>query len=176
MAYLGTKPANAVLTSEQIGDGVVATADLADGAITKSKMASNGAWSPAGTVLQVVNATYSVQTDFSTASYVDTGLTATITPSSANSKILVLVNQIGIFRTAGTPYGVLRLVRGATQITIFGGEFTAVDGGGLSSAYLDSPATTSATTYKTQIFASGATMQLQRNSGSSSICLLEIAG
>jgi hypothetical protein len=40
MAYLGTKPANAVLTSEQIGDGVIATADLADGAITSAKIAA----------------------------------------------------------------------------------------------------------------------------------------
>jgi hypothetical protein len=40
MAYLGTKPANAVLTSEQIGDGVIATADLANGAVTNDKAAS----------------------------------------------------------------------------------------------------------------------------------------
>jgi hypothetical protein len=40
MAYLGTKPANAVLTSEQIGDGVIATADLANGAVTQAKLAS----------------------------------------------------------------------------------------------------------------------------------------
>jgi hypothetical protein len=38
MGYLGTKPANAVLTSEQIGDGVIATADLANGAVTQAKL------------------------------------------------------------------------------------------------------------------------------------------
>jgi hypothetical protein len=42
MAYLGTKPSNAVLTSEQIGDGVITTADLADALITTAKIA-NGA-------------------------------------------------------------------------------------------------------------------------------------
>lgn len=41
MAYLGTKPANAVLTSEQIGDGVIATADLANGAVTQAKLGTN---------------------------------------------------------------------------------------------------------------------------------------
>jgi hypothetical protein len=41
MAYLGTKPANAVLTSEQIGDGVITTADLADGSITQTKLATS---------------------------------------------------------------------------------------------------------------------------------------
>ena len=40
MGYLGTKPANAVLTSEQIGDGVIATADIADNAITTAKIAA----------------------------------------------------------------------------------------------------------------------------------------
>jgi hypothetical protein len=41
MAYLGTKPANAVLTSEQIGDGVIATADLANSAVTQAKLGTN---------------------------------------------------------------------------------------------------------------------------------------
>ena len=129
----------------------------------------------AGTVLQVINATYAVQTDFSTASFVDTGLTASITPTSATSKILVLVNQVGLWRAAGSVYGSLRLVRNSTGILSIGGEFTTADGAGTSAAFLDSPATTSSTTYKTQIFASGATMQLQRNSGASTICLMEIA-
>jgi len=40
MAYLGTKPANAVVTSEQLADGVVATADLANAAVTQAKLAS----------------------------------------------------------------------------------------------------------------------------------------
>jgi hypothetical protein len=128
-----------------------------------------------GTVLQVVNATYAVQTDFSTASFVDTGLTATITPTSSTSRILVLVNQAGLWRAAGTPYGTIRLVRNSTGILIVAGEFTTADGAGASAAFLDSPATTSATTYKTQMFSSGATMQLQRNSGASTICLMEIA-
>jgi len=129
---------------------------------------------PAGSVLQVVSATYAVQTDFSGA-YADTGLTATITPSSATSKILVLVNQSGLWRVSGSVYGELRLVRGSTEISRFAGEFTTADGASASTSYLDSPSTTSSTTYKTQCQASGSTMQLQRNSGQSTITLLEIA-
>lgn len=40
MGYLGTKPANAVVTSEQLADGVVSTADIANSAITQAKLAS----------------------------------------------------------------------------------------------------------------------------------------
>ena len=130
---------------------------------------------PTGSVLQVVSATYGVQTEFSTASYVDTGLTATITPSSATSRILVLASQSSIWRMSGSGYGELRLVRDATALGRFAGEFTSVTGVGASISFLDSPATTSATVYKTQIFVSAPSFQLQRNSGISSITLLEIA-
>lgn len=41
MGYLGTKPANAVLTSEQIADGVIGTSDLANSAVTTDKIAAS---------------------------------------------------------------------------------------------------------------------------------------
>ena len=47
-----------------------------------------------GKILQVVNATYSTQTTSSSSTYADTGLSASITPSSSSSKVLVIV-QIG---------------------------------------------------------------------------------
>jgi hypothetical protein len=131
---------------------------------------------PAGSVLQVVSATYAVQTDFTAASYTDTGLTATITPSSATSRILVLANQVSLWRTGGSGYGELRLVRDATALARFEGQFNDAQGGSGSISFVDSPATTSAVTYKTQCFASAPTIQLQRNSGVSTITLLEIAG
>jgi hypothetical protein len=130
----------------------------------------------AGNVLQVVSATYAIQTEFSTASYVDTGLTATITPSSATSRILILANQVSLWRTAGSGYGELLLVRNSTGLARFEGQFNDAQGGSGSIAFVDSPATTSAVTYKTQCFASSPTIQLQRNSGVSTITLLEIAG
>jgi hypothetical protein len=46
-----------------------------------------------GRVLQVVTATYSTESDYNSVSFADTGLTATITPTSATSKILILVTQ-----------------------------------------------------------------------------------
>ena len=51
---------------------------------------------PAGSVLQVVNTTYSTYSTFSSSTYADTGLTASITPSSSSNKILVLVHITGM--------------------------------------------------------------------------------
>jgi hypothetical protein len=137
-----------------------------------------------GKVLQVVSANYSTSTSSSTTVYADTGLTATITPSSASSKILVLLTQNGCGKTNGNANNgvALRLFRGATniaQLVSDGGytgsaEFNNI--GTVGSVILDSPATTSATTYKTQ-FANGdaaAAAHVQYASNVSTITLLEI--
>jgi hypothetical protein len=140
---------------------------------------------PAGSVLQVVQGSYSTQVNNSTSVYVDTGLAATITPKFATSKILVSVSQL-LYKSAGnTQNGVnVKLFRGATDL----GHFIYVLGytnsllevyGQGSIQYLDSPSTTSATTYKTQ-FASQSNAALagaqQGNTGVSTITLMEIAG
>lgn len=46
MGYLGTKPANAVVTSEQLADGVVSTADIANSAVTTAKVADGAVTAP----------------------------------------------------------------------------------------------------------------------------------
>ena len=135
-----------------------------------------------GKVLQVVNATYSTVTDNSTSTFADTGLTATITPSSATSKVLVLVTQAGSGKDTGNTELSLRLVRTATTLALFesAGGYNAASTanyiGSCSISYLDSPATTSATTYKTT-FASAsnvAKVRTQSNNSVSTITLLEI--
>jgi hypothetical protein len=109
-----------------------------------------------GKVLQVVFASTSTETSSSSDTFADTTLSGTITPSSATSKILVLVNQNGIYKAGSITHAMLRLLRGATTIANFerlaGYNGTTTDNGiGSSSiSYLDEPATTSATTYKTQ--------------------------
>ena len=135
--------------------------------------------------MQVVNATTSTTTTSATNVFVDTTLTATITPTLATSKILVLVSQNGLSKSAanGDQYGQLKLLRGATSLFDFEIQFaftgTAIANnvGGSSVSYLDSPATTSATTYKTQL-RSGLNVSLvsvQSGSGTTStITLLEI--
>ena len=138
---------------------------------------------PAGSVLQVVNATYSTEVANSTSTYADTGLTATITPRSASSKILVIINQSDVGKTNNTSC-MIRLLRGATVIYTPAGlaAFTitaTVNVVSVGGNYLDSPATTSATTYKTQ-FASQANIAAvvinRAPGGTSSITLMEIQG
>jgi hypothetical protein len=136
-------------------------------------------------VLQVVSANHSTSATNTTTTYADTGLTATITPSSTTSKILVLVNQAGILKggaNAGTCCD-LSLFRGASNISFFtsgAGYTNSVSTntvGNSSSMYLDSPATTSATTYKTQfknqVASDGVVVQF--GSCVSNIVLLEIS-
>ena len=110
-----------------------------------------------GKVLQVVAATYSSSVTNSTDTYADTNLTATITPSSATSKILVLINQNGCSRSVDNANNAvfIQALRGATQIALtqnVGLTATTLRFQGLSVGFaiLDAPATTSATTYKTQ--------------------------
>jgi hypothetical protein len=88
-----------------------------------------------------------------------TGLTVTITPSSASSKIMV-VAMVSNSSSATSVSNTLRLVRGATPIGVADaagsrlqatGNGSAYLGGSSIIAYLDSPATTSATTYGVEI-------------------------
>jgi hypothetical protein len=134
-----------------------------------------------GKVLQVVAFSSALNPASTSATYADTGLTATITPTLATSEILVMVLHTGCGKYVGNTYMGVRLFRGATQIaqvTVQGGANQSVannyfDSTGIN--YLDSPATTSATTYKTQ-FNSGANISIVRvnNGGTSSITLMEI--
>ena len=135
-----------------------------------------------GKVLQVVSATYSTLADSATDTFVDTGLTATITPSSASSKVMVLVVHNGCQKFNADTHIGLKLFRASTEIANFGGaggqtnSSVIVGIGSISVSVLDTPATTSATTYKTQFRSNNNTsfVRLQASSGLSTILLIEI--
>jgi hypothetical protein len=145
---------------------------------------------PAGSVLQVVQGTYSTQTTISSTSFSATGLTASITPTSATSKILVLVSQTArAYRQFGATQACnIKLFRGASELALYiavrqwVGTNTSIDvqiGSTFSAAYLDSPNTTSSTTYSTQAAADTTAqsgyVELQSGSSPSTITLMEIA-
>jgi hypothetical protein len=142
---------------------------------------------PAGSVLQVVAASYTSVTSTSSTSFVDTGLSLAITPTKSSSKILVLVTQCGLEKSNGNSQNCidLSLFRGATQLAstgaygLYQNSTTVITLPSASLFYLDSPATTSSTTYKTQFKNTLAASAVYVNSGgspASTIVLLEIAG
>lgn len=137
----------------------------------------------AGNVLQVVNSQYSTQTGNNTSTFADTGLSASITPKFSTSKILVCATISSLYKDTNNTYIELRLLRGSTAISnmeLYGAM--TVSGASNDSAsstldYLDSPNTTSSTTYKVQFrSANNIGFCFVHTAGSvSSITLMEIA-
>jgi hypothetical protein len=137
-----------------------------------------------GKVLQVVNATSTTTTTNSTSTFADTGLTATITPTSATSQVLVLVTHNGCAKTGSNVDNSIgmRIMRDATSIAVltladvYTGTNIALNAGAIAANFLDSPATTSATTYKTQFknFFNGASVIICADTAMATITLLEI--
>ena len=136
----------------------------------------------AGRVLQVVQASYSTSTTNATSTYADTGLTASITPSSSSSKILVTVAQQGLVKVNSDTKINIKLFRGATDLTVLANAGATNSSaviliGSATIVYLDSPATTSATTYKTQFNSNNNTsyVGVQDSNVPSTITLMEIS-
>ena len=163
------------------GSGALTGATLVSPTITGLTAAAL----PAGSVLQVVNATTSTSVSSSSSAYADTGLTATITPTSATSKILVLINHSSVYKTTNNTGVKIQLLRNATSLMLLAadagdtGSVATNNVGSVGCNYSDSPATTSSTTYKTQ-FASrqnNATAIIgYSGEDTSTMTLMEIAG
>ena len=150
----------------------IESASLASGVPSRSQL-------PAGTVLQVVQGTYSTPVSTTSSSYVTTGLAATITPTSATSKILILVDLICYAGTANE--GIATIYRNSTNLSNSAGfsDWYAGTSDIITTCplnYLDSPATTSATTY-TVYMRNNQSGSIQSNirGNTSTIQLLEIA-
>ena len=146
----------------QIKDGNIVSLDASK--LTGNLPAISGAsltnLPAGGKVLQVVSVTKSDVSTFAQVGFTDVpGLSVAITPSSATSKILVVASV----STSTTNHGHVRMVRDATAIGngvadgLRPGVFGYSNSNTTNSAkvsgynYLDSPSTTSATTYKIQI-------------------------
>lgn len=113
---------------------------------------------PSGSVIQVVQATTNTTTSSSSSTYTDaTGLSVSITPISSTSKILIVANIAFAVSTMDGVSGGLQIVRNSTAVYTNNNSSNIGIGTPLyynvatNLVYLDSPATTSATTYKIQL-------------------------
>jgi hypothetical protein len=176
--------ASAANTPARLGIGSTANVLTVSGGVPVWSAPAGG-----GKVLQVIHASQSNEASNTTTTFATTGLTATITPTSASSKVLVLVSQNGILKDTTAAQAVkLQLLRGSTVLSLIGDRIgwtnTAIfNNTAVSFNWLDSPATTSATTYKTEFAkfdaAGGSTVYVQNyggtaNSSVSTIILMEI--
>jgi hypothetical protein len=157
MVFAGTAERGSALPTPETGMTAYSTA-------TGLQVYNGSAWSAVSSVVQVKSTTKTDTFTMSSSTFADvTGLSVSITPTSASNKVLVIVNVNGQ-GTASTAGMYLRLLRGATSIAAgdASGTRTTVAamiaagifiGNTISSTitFLDSPATTSATTYKIQI-------------------------
>ena len=129
-------------------------------------------------VLQVVYGSTTTQVQNSSTSYIDTGASVTITPSATSSKILILANT-AIYMSDADANVYVQLLRASTSLAIsIQNDSTSANMHQTSSIlFYDSPATTSATTYKTQFKNNTAakTSYVCNASSLSSIVALEIS-
>lgn len=173
-------------------DGIVDTDMLATDAVTAAKIGSL----PAGSILQVVQATKTDTFSTTSTTFTDiTGMSVSITPSSTSSKILVFVY---LNDSNSSNFTMHKLLRGSTDIFLgdAAGSRIQVTAAGMTDSnrqrttnfhYLDSPSTTSATTYKCQMRVnSSETGYINRSSAdsnsspymrsASAITVMEVAG
>ena len=139
-----------------------------------------------GIIGQVVQGTYATETESSSVTYATTNVTATITPSSSSNTILVTANMSGVAKYTGNTSVGFKIHRGTATSdpeVIHFAERAGLDNGtgynwigSCSASIIDSPSTTSATTY-TVFFNSRsdiATARIQSDGVESSITLMEI--
>ena len=138
-------------------DGIVDADMLAANAVTAGKLASG----VGGKILQVSQSTFTAATSTSSTSLVDTGLSVSITPSSTSNKILIMY-ALYMSVNENEYSGSTSIVRGSTEIFIgdaisssrrasaFMWPNSGRDPHFVGHQFLDSPSTTSSTTYKIQ--------------------------
>jgi len=133
------------------------------------------------TVIQVVSASYSTQVTTSSTSFVTTGLSASITPQSTSSKIVILYNGV-YYNGAGNEGIKTQVIRGSTSVwdsslgySLYAGSTNLVSTTPIIA--IDSPATTSSLTYTINFSAPDgvASVRAQYNNITSNIILMEIA-
>jgi hypothetical protein len=164
------------------GSGTIALTNQLSGMTHASVPVLTTSHMPSGSVLQVVEGITTLQTAHNSTTYAATAITASITPSSTSSKILVSVTS-NMESNANGEYGWFSIHRGSTNIIencIGQQSFTGSPIFPIAIQKLDSPSSTNAVTYRLYIKRTVATIvaNINRNGINSiaSITLMEIKG
>ena len=138
---------------------------------------------PAGSIVQLTQAQLNTQFSTTSTSYVDTGFSGSITPTSSSNKIYIIAG-ICAYNTAANGVSPITIYRGSTRISdsaAFGHAYGYSSSGSHVThhtvTFLDTPNTTSSTEYKIYITIGslGGTMYISVNGTSSTITLMELA-
>lgn len=181
-AVVSAAIADDAVVSASIADDAITSALIADDAVTDAKINAS-----LGKVLNIEHATFSnLNESTSSSTFQDSSLTDSITPSSTSSKVLGFISFtsfVDAYQNQG-PNGQFRVLRGTTEITRRDfSSWTDNDRTATTITFVDSPSTTSATTYKLQYRRkdayAGGSVAVRCNLDSTSdaeIILLEIGG
>ena len=130
---------------------------------------------PTGSVLQVVSATATSNNSTTSSTYVTTNHSVTITPSSSTSTIWINLSAVG-GNITGTNIAAYTIYRGGSNIAPSSSAFVLMSPSQTATIYfpfainyLDSPATTSATTYTVYMRSQNGSGTVQYGSNPSSV-------
>ena len=168
------------------GTGTIALQNQLSGMTTASLPALGSAQMPAGSVLQVVGTGTFSRTEVTSSSWAATNNSASITPSSSSNKVLVnCTNHVRVAGTSEYIRGGLRIKRGSTVVWNSDGSGEAIQVRNASNehdtlaaiCFLDSPSTTSSTTYTLEAkLTTGSTFYIFESVMGASMVLQEIKG
>ncbi len=144
---------------------------------------ANPSWGDAsgGKVLQVVSAVKTSESSTTSSSYVSTGLSASITPSATSSKIFILTSN-PVYQNSASQWIQNTIYKGSSNLSSGGDGFAGARNNGSSigcslvCSFLDSPSTTSSTTYTLyhKVEGGGGTGYAAINNWNAVITLMEI--
>lgn len=172
----GDTSGSIILQAPSVAGSTTLTLPTTSGTVLTNASSVTSSQLPAGSIIQVIQSTKTDATTVTSTSYVDvTGLSLSITPSSTSSRILIMYS-VDAGTNGDVAHGYGTLVRNSTEIfkadaagirrcatfvvnTNGQGQYT------FSGSYIDSPSTTSATTYKIQVLSSNGTAIAINRSG-----------
>lgn len=193
--------ADGIITSAKITDATIVNGDIANATIALAKLSATGtassttflrgdntwgsAGAAAGQVIQVVNATDTTERNYTSSSFVTASntLSASITPSSSSNKIFIIIT-CGVHEPEGIEDGAYTIYKnGSTNLgtATYGLGRVRMAGGAngypMTLTFLDSPSTTSSTTYQLYVKSNGSQeLSLNWSGSRGSITLMEVKG